>query len=270
MIEENNTINLSQEKETLFFTLYAKAADYRSKRSVLNDKAADDLVKKLNIDIKKYAGFGSEVMVVRSKQFDEWIKQFLAANKNAIVVYAGCGLDTRIVRINPSLSVSWYDVDYPEVIALRKIFFEEKPGYKMIASSITESNWINEIPNHKPALIIAEGVFEYLTEDEVKTLLNRLTNHFNHGEIIFDVMNSYGIKAGKEKLKQTTGAVHKWAVDDVNEVDALNLKLKRVENISVFKTQFIKKLSFKLRLILNLANLSSNFKNMICLLRYKF
>ena len=91
----------------------------------------------------------------------------------------------------------------------------------------------------EPALIIAEGVFEYLTEDEVKTLLNRITNHFNHGEIIFDVMNSFAIKSGKEKLKQTTGAVHKWAVDDVSNVDALNPKLKRVESLSLFKSPFM-------------------------------
>lgn len=269
-MEQNNTVNLSGEKETLFFTLYAKAADYSSKRSVLNDKAAYDLVKKLNVDIKKYAGFGGEVMAVRSKQFDEWIKQFLAANKNVTVIHAGCGLDTRILRINPQPGVTWYDVDYPEVIELRKNFFEERPGYKMIASSITESIWINEIPNDNPVLIIAEGVFEYLAEDEVKILLNRLTNHFNHGEIIFDVMNSFGIKAGKEKLKQTTGAVHKWAVDDVSEVDRLNTKMKRAINISLFKTPFINKLSLKLRLFLSVAGLSSNFKNMICLLRYKF
>jgi len=269
-MESGRAINLSEEKETLFITLYAKALDYHSKHSILNDKAAGDLVKDLNIDIKKYKGFGSDVMVVRAKQFDEWIKNFIAINKKATVVYLGCGLDTRILRINPSFDVNWFDVDYPEVIELRKKFFDEREGYKMIASSITESNWINEIPNDKPVLIIAEGVFEYLTEDEVKTLLNRITNHFNDGEIMFDVMNSFGIKSGKEKLKQTTGAVHKWAVDDVKEVDTLNTKLKRTENISLYKTQFIKELSFNLRLILRLASLSSNFKNMIRLLKYEF
>lgn len=261
---------LKEEKETLLITLCAKALDHRSKNSILNDRIADEIIRKLNIDIEKYKGFGSDIIVVRAKQFDEWIKNFLATNKKAIVVYLGCGLDTRVLRINPSTDINWFDVDYPEVIELRKEFFTEREGYKLIASSITESNWINEIPNDKPALIIAEGVLEYLTQDEVRILLSTLTNHFNHGQIMFDVMNSFAIKSGKEKLKQTTGAVHKWAVDDVSEVDALNPKLKRIENISLFKTEFVKKLSFKLRLFLSLASFSSNFKNIIRLLKYEF
>ena len=72
----NNAINLSEEKETLFITLYAKALDYRSKNSILNDTRADEIVTKLNIDIAKYKGFGSDVIVVRAKQYDEWVKNF--------------------------------------------------------------------------------------------------------------------------------------------------------------------------------------------------
>ena len=44
----------------------------------------------------------------------------------------------------------------------------------MITSSITAQNWLETIPNDRPALIIAEGVFEYLSEEEVKTLLQRI------------------------------------------------------------------------------------------------
>ena len=67
-------------------------------------------------------------------------------------MYLGCGLDTRITRINPPLNINWYDVDYPEVIALRRNFYSDNTNYKMIASSITESNWINEIPNDRACI----------------------------------------------------------------------------------------------------------------------
>jgi O-methyltransferase involved in polyketide biosynthesis len=73
----------------------------------------------------------------------------------------------------------------------------------MIASFITAPNWLETIPADRPALIIAEGVFEYLSEEEVKTLLNRLTNYFSHGQISFDVMNSFAIELGNENLKNT-------------------------------------------------------------------
>jgi len=81
-------------------------------------------------------------MVIRARHFDEWIRAFVSKNETAAVVYLGCGLDTRIKRINPPFAVHWFDVDYPEVIELRKKFFEESNSYTMIASSV-----IMRLPN---------------------------------------------------------------------------------------------------------------------------
>jgi len=262
--------NLTEEKETLFITLYAKALDYRSKYSVLQDKAAEDILRSVNYDFSKYSPVGNSIMVIRARHFDQWIKAFVQKNKNAVVVYLGCGLDTRIKRINPPLTVQWFDVDYPEVIELRRNFFEESNSYTMIASSVTGTNWLEKIPSGIPAMIIAEGLLEYLEAEEVKILLNRITTHFKKGEIIFDVMNSFAIQSGKEKLKQTTGAVHKWAVDNISEVDKLDPALSRKEALSVFRSPYIKNLSLGSRVLYGLMSCIPKFKNMICLLRYAF
>ena len=37
-------IRLTEEKETLFIPLYGKAIDYRSQKSILNDRMANDIV----------------------------------------------------------------------------------------------------------------------------------------------------------------------------------------------------------------------------------
>jgi O-methyltransferase involved in polyketide biosynthesis len=186
------------------------------------------------------------------------------------VLYVGCGLDTRITRINPPASVTWFDVDYPEVIRLRKNFYSDGDGYKMIECSVTETGWLQEIPNNRPTLIIAEGLLEYLTAEEVKIFLQRVTDYFQHGQMIFDVMNSFAIKSGKEKLKNTTGAIHKWAVDDVKDVDTLNSRLKRIIEMPVFKSVYVRQLPFKFRLFLNFMCLIPQFKNMMRLLQYRF
>jgi O-methyltransferase involved in polyketide biosynthesis len=266
----NNKINLTEEKETLFITLQAKALDYHSKHSVLNDRYADDILKSIDYNFTKLEEFSNNITVVRAKHFDEWIKEFIQKNKNAVVVYLGCGLDTRIKRIDLPLTVNWFDVDYPDVIELRKSFFTNNGRYNMIASSVIGSAWLKEIPKNRPVIIVAEGLLEYLLIEEVKTLFNRLADHFNNGEIIFDVMNSFAIKSGKEKLKQTTGAVHKWAVDNIKDVDALNIKLKRIEALSVFQSPYVKKLSFGFRLLYSSMALVPAFKNMIRLLHYSF
>lgn len=263
-------IRLTAEKETLFITLCAKALDFRSKNPILNDSAANDLVEKTGINIGKYADLGNSINVVRAKQFDEWTKEFITKNKNAVVIYPGCGLDTRITRIQPPAQITWFDIDYPEVIDLRKTFYAETDEYKMIGSSITVQSWLEKIPADRPVLIIAEGVLEYLPAAEVKIFFNRLTDHFSQGQIIFDTMNAFAVQAGNKKLKKMTGAVLRWAVDDVNEVDKLNPKLRRVNAMPFFKSAFMKKTPFRIRIFLSFASLFPDYRHMIRLMRYDF
>ena len=54
-----NEAQLTDEKETLFITLCAKALDYRSKHSILKDRAADDLVRKVDLDLSKYGALAA-------------------------------------------------------------------------------------------------------------------------------------------------------------------------------------------------------------------
>ena len=121
-INKTQKIALKEEELTLLITLYAKALDYRSKNSVLNDKAADDLVRSIDYDFEKLDTVSGNYIAVRAKQYDEWIQEFLEVNPDAVIVHLGCGLDTRITRINPPQSASWFDIDYPAVIDLREKF----------------------------------------------------------------------------------------------------------------------------------------------------
>lgn len=269
-LTETPKINLSEEKETLLITLQAKALDSRSKNPILDDKMAEKILRMIDYDFEKIKHFGNEIMVIRAKQFDTWLHEFIKKHPDETVLNLGCGLDTRISRINPPATVRWFDVDFQEVIELRNSFFSNKEGYEMIPSSVTELSWLEQIPRNKPAMIIAEGILEYLSEDEVKDLLNRLTSHFPHGQIAFDIMNSFAINSGKNQLKETTGAVHKWAVDDIHDVDKLDSKLNRITNFSIFKSKFIHKLPFKTRFIYTLMSYIPSFRNMMRLLLYRF
>ena len=269
-MDKNTKIALTEEKETLFITLRAKALDSRSKHSVLHDDTAYEILKSVNYDFNKYAKSSDALTVVRARQFDEWIKEYIEANNNAVVVYIGCGLDTRITRIAPPSSVYWYDLDFPEVIDVRKSFYTDKDGYHMMASSATEAAWLTQIPNDKPVLIIAEGVLEYFTFEEVKTLFSRLLEHFKKGEMIFDVMNTFAANAGKKGLKETTGAEYKWAVNDTSVISTINPRLQKITELPLMKSVYVRKLSFKSRLIYGLMACIPQTKNMLRLMRYKF
>jgi hypothetical protein len=83
-------------------------------------------------------------------------------------------------------------------------------------------------------------------------------------------MNSFAIESGKESLKEVIGAEHRWAVDDTNEVDQLNGKMKKIADLSIFESTFISQLPLKYRFIYALMYRISNFRNMIRLLLYRF
>ena len=266
---DKHKIHLTGEKETLLIPLYAKALDSRSKNSILHDRKADEIVRSIDYDFGKFQeSFGhGNIMVVRARQLDEWVKEFLKLNPEANVLNLGCGLDTRVSRLSPASSVRWFDVDFPEVIEERQKFFSDAAGYQMVASSITDKEWLEKVPNDKPTFVVADGVFEYLAQDEVKVLVNRVTSHFPRGQVAFDVMSTYALKMGKADLKEKTGAEHKWSVDEVGRVDELDPKLRRLANTSVLRLKFF---PLKYRLVFGIASAVPRFRNMIRLLRYEF
>lgn len=270
-IDTLHKVHLTEEKATLLITLYAKALDNRAKNPILGDKAADEIVSSIDYDFQKFQFLISNgLTMLRARQFDDWIHEFIAHNHDAIVLNLGCGLDTRIIRINPLSEVSWYDLDYPEVIELREKFFTKRDGYFTLASSVTDPQWLENIPTDRPVMIVAEGIFPYLTENQVQILLNRLTSHFHHGQIAFDTINSVAVKMAGAQMKKNTGAIFKWVVEDIRTVGKLDPKLRMIANRSVAEVPSVKKLSWKNRIWYIMMQIIPRRRNFMRLLRYQF
>lgn len=267
-METVKTVHLTKEKETLFITLQRRANDCQAKHSLLHDTRALEIVNSVDYDFSKLERAKQNHTVIRAKQVDEWTRAFIAAHPNAVVVYLGCGLDTRVSRINPPASVDWYDVDYPEVMEVRKNFYADSAHYKMLAFSITDAAWLAQTPNDRPTLIMAEGVLEYLTAEDAKTLLLRLTERFAQGQMVFDVMSARAIKMSKKYSADKWGV--KWGIDDTSEIEKWNPKLKKLNEISLFKSEYIKELSFRQRAVYKLMSAIPIWRNMMRLLRYAF
>jgi hypothetical protein len=106
--------------------------------------------------------------------------------------------------------------------------------------------------------------------EDVKALLNRLTNHFAEGQVIFDCLSSFAVKAGRTQLETKTGAVHRWAVDDIGEVDALEPRLRRIDELPLLKSPYRGQLSWRYRLLFGAAALVPPFRDLHRLLRYEF
>ena len=112
----------------------------------------------------------------------------------------GCGLDTRFQRIGDGKAV-FYDMDLPEVIALRRELIPEQPGNPYIAASLLDAGWLDDLRRRHPDahfIFVVEGVLMYFYEKQVKTFLHHVAERFGGGELWFDVcgtmMSRHGVK----------------------------------------------------------------------------
>ncbi|HBP2784843.1 TPA: class I SAM-dependent methyltransferase, partial [Pseudomonas aeruginosa] len=96
-------ITLTGEKQTLLITLYAKALDSRLDDSILHDRFAEAAVRQIDFDFSRVAlGKGNErALAMRSHYFDQACREFLGRHPEGQVLNLGCGLDSRIYRVDP-------------------------------------------------------------------------------------------------------------------------------------------------------------------------
>ncbi len=173
------------------------------------------------------------IIATRAATFDLLTTRYLADHPAATVLHVGCGMDSRVFRVDPQASVCWFDVDYPDVIDLRRQLFPERDAYHLIGAPLEDLRWLDEVPRDRPALLIAEGVLHYLSEAEVKALLNAVVGHFPSGQMIFDVCHPSVVRRVGSKVGRT-GATYKWGLDDPQDIKQLEPKL---ELIKEFRTR---------------------------------
>jgi O-methyltransferase involved in polyketide biosynthesis len=270
---EAEKVHLTKEKATLLATLYSRALDYCSEDPILGDKFAYDLVQKIDFDynIFKLDNVDKLTLVLRSKYLDQWTREFLAANPASTVLHLGCGLDSRVFRIDPPATVRWYDVDYPEVIELQRRLYPDRHDYYMIGTSVTNYNWLGQIPTDRPVLVVAEGLVMYLSEKDGIELLKCMTDRFSSGQIIFDSLSRLAIRLSK--LTPNTGvmgAFMSWGIDDPLELERSIPRLKLVNEIYFMDLPEYKRLPVLERSIWHMVGHITFMKSWIRLLRYKF
>jgi O-methyltransferase involved in polyketide biosynthesis len=222
-------------EDSLFLTLYARALDKRSSRPILADKTADEIVHNLDYDYQKFHLSTNLIINVaqRAKKLDEVASGFLARNPDAVGLDLGAGLDSRMVRIDPPPTVDWYDVDFPGVITARERLRPHHGNAHGVGADLREPHWLDSIPSDRPAVIVADGLMAFLTQDEWVSLHNRLVSHFPSGEIAYNNYTKFAIRAAKHSrgTQSVADLVKSPGVDDPHEPERWNPKLKLIKEI---------------------------------------
>ena len=231
-------IHFTKEKETMLMTLSGRAIQSHWRHPILRDPWAEEAMRHIDYDLNKqltgvaswsiWKDIGPTIIATRAATFDLLTTHFLADHQDAIVIQVGCGMDSRVFRVDPPATVEWFDVDYPDVIDLRRELFPERGAYHLIGAPLSDLRWLDEVPRGCPGLFLAEGVLHYLSETEVKALLNAIVAHFPGGQVIFDICNSLIVKRAGSNVGGT-GATYKWGLDDPQDIKQLEPKLELIK-----------------------------------------
>ncbi|WP_299413147.1 class I SAM-dependent methyltransferase [Acaryochloris sp. IP29b_bin.148] len=219
------TVQLQGVPETLMITLYARAVEGQRACPVLHDPKAVEIFNHLDYDCSKFAqGWASQLAcVIRARQMDQIVQNFMNTHPYAVIVNLGAGLCTRYSRLQTA-HVHWYDVDFPDVIELRRRVFGtcnshcqngEHHNY-LVAKSILDFTWMDEIDRapKQPMMVIYEGVAMYLTEAENQALLQQIQARFGSIEVLFDVISQGTARStAKHDTVSKTSAEFKWGIN---------------------------------------------------------
>lgn len=198
---------------TSFVTLYCHALETLSDDPILSDPKSVEITTELNktlslsehtLDRILVSGTLDKKLVVhiaiRAKKYDDYARDFLQRFPDGVIVNIGCGLDARFQRIDNG-RVGFYDLDLPEIIEIKKAFFQESERYHQIASSVLDFDWMAPLLQHKgPFLFMAEGVFMYLDGKDVRSLVLKIQETFPGSELVCEVVNSLWLRSPLKKI----------------------------------------------------------------------
>jgi O-methyltransferase involved in polyketide biosynthesis len=172
---------------------------------------------------------------------DERVRAFTAEHPDAVVVDLGAGLSCAEFRVQRPPTVDWYNVDLPAVMSLRDAVLPRLQRSHSVAASVSEENWPAAIPADRPVIVIADGLFAFLTEPAIVAALRRMTDHFDSGVLAF---YDYGTVSRASRLAGRLVPTRKrmgrllaaaWAFDgfkDPHHPESWNPNLQLIEEAS--------------------------------------
>ena len=195
---ETTERSLAGVAETLLITLYIRAMESRRPDALIEDENALALVTQMDSDFSKIKQIKMDeedkvAVLLRNRELDRKAQEFLRHSPEAVVVHFGCGLDSRFERVDNG-RVEWYDLDLPEVISLRRRFIGgETERYHLLAGSLFDLAWLDTVAlyRQRPFLFLAEGVFMYFHEAQIRSLVLALQERFPGAELVFDAFSPY-------------------------------------------------------------------------------
>lgn len=230
--QEPVKVALQGVEETMLLPLWARAAETARSRPIIRDEQAVRMVAAIDYDFRIFGrNWQNEVIMqtaiaVRTEILDRAVRDFIARHPDGVVVNVGAGLDTRFYRLDNG-RLRWFDVDLPRAIAMRRQFLAESDRHRFVTRSFLDPDWLDDIgAGDAPMLVIAEGLFMYFEEAQVRGFFTGLAERRPGTEVVFEA-----IDPGLVLIMNTQGWVRqlgtpfKWGLWDGRDLTRWGLRL---------------------------------------------
>jgi len=198
-------MNLTDVSQTAIYTLICRATQAEQKKPGIDDPMAilclDKLISLASAEDKNrllkwkkmMAGMGAsdaKTGVWRAREIDRIVNDYISKHPSCTVINLACGFDTRFWRIENS-KCKYMELDFPEVIALKKEILGADLSYEQIGCSVLDTTWIDKVTSNgnNNFLLIAEGLFMYLPKPDAARLLQTIAQRFYRSQFVLDMVN---------------------------------------------------------------------------------
>ena len=193
---EKNTV-----QETLVIPLYSRKLCTELYPNLFQDETAVRLIDQIDYDFSEtekksrslMQRFGSLEVAMRQNDLAFEVRDYLKGHPNAAVVNLGCGLDST-GRSCDNGSCKIYNLDYPDVIAVRNELLPAGEREENIPCDLNNTEWFAKIDASGGAVFFASGVFYYFLTEQVKALVQSMADAFPGGVLVFDAANRTAVK----------------------------------------------------------------------------
>jgi len=217
---EKNTV-----QETLVIPLYGRKLCTEQFPNLFRDKKAVELIERIDYDFsalekesKSFAHrFGALEVAMRENDLMIEAKDYLKDHPRAALVNLGCGLDQTAENCDNG-ECTIYNLDLPDVIAVRNGLLPESNRIKNIAADLNDFSWFDAIDAQNGVCFLAAGVFYYFKTADIQKLFPAMAKRFPGGKLVFD---SAGRRAVKIMMKTWVKEAGITSIADYFSVDSL-------------------------------------------------
>ena len=188
-------------QETLVIPLYGRKMCSEKYPGLFRDENALRLMEQIDYDFSELEKNSRSVMhqfgfleaAMRQNDLAWEVRDYLKTHPNAAVVNLGCGLDNT-GRACDNGSCKIYNLDFPDVIALRQQLLPAGEREQNIPCDLKDPAWFDKIDASGGAVFFASGVFYYFLTRQVKALVQGMADAFPGGVLVFDAANRTAVK----------------------------------------------------------------------------